>query len=139
MKHYGSSLPKELCWDMSTVEQANNIRLQMHKPVRKGPILRCDMPWEGNYCCYGKIFFDGEKYRFYYRGWNRRDGFGSEPTHGVWCVAFSYDGKTFFRPDLGIFEFNGSKHNNIVMQIDNYCIDNFSIMLDMNPSCPPAE
>lgn len=139
MKHYGTSLPKEVCWDMSFVDSAKGVRVQMHKPERRGPILRCDMPWEGDSCGYGKIFFDGEKYRLYYRGWNYTDCVGSKPHHGVWCVAYSYDGKNFFRPDLGIFEFNGSKHNNIVMQIDNYCIDNFSIMLDENPACPPAE
>lgn len=139
MKHYSSALPKEVCWDMSFVENTDGVRVQMHQPVRRGAILHCDMPWEGECCCYGKIFYDGEKYRFYYRGWGRLDGFGSAPTHGVWCVAFSYDGKNFFRPDLGIFEFKGSKHNNIVMQIDDYCIDNFSIMMDESPNCPPSE
>ncbi len=139
MKHYGPSLQKEVCWDMRIAESANGVRLQMHKPVRKNRILTCDKPWEGNGCCYAKIFYDGEKYRYYYRGRGQADGFGTEPHHGVWCVAYSYDGKTFTRPDLGIFEFAGSKHNNIVMQIDNYCIDNFSIMLDENPACPPAE
>ena len=139
MKHYGPSLPKELCWDMSIVDNAEGVRVQMHHPVRKERIFTCDMPWEGDSCCYGKVFFDGEKYRLYYRGWDYTDSVGSKPRHGVWCVAYSYDGKHFFRPDLGIFEFKGSKHNNIVMQIDNYCIDNFSIMLDENPDCPPAE
>ena len=139
MKHYGQALPKEVCWDMSMVEQADGVRVQMHQPVRRGCILRFNMPWEGENCGYGKIFFDGEKYRFYYRGMGRKNGLASESDHGVWCVAYSYDGKHFTRPDLGIFEFNGSKHNNIVMQIDNYCIDNFSIVLDKNPACPPEE
>ena len=139
MKHYGPSLPKEVCWDMSIAERAEGVRVLMHKPTRRAPILRCDMPWEGSFCGYGKVFFDGEKYRLYYRGLGHKNGFGSEKSHGVWCVAFSYDGKTFFRPDLGIFEFKGSKHNNIVMQIENYAIDNFSIVLDLNPDCPPAE
>ena len=135
MKHYGPSLPKEVCWDMRIAESANGVRLQKHKPVRKAPILTCDMPWEGSGCCYAKIFYDGEKYRFYYRGQNR----GGDVHHSVWCVAYSYDGKNFIRPDLGIFEFEGSKHNNIIMQIDNHCIDNFSITFDENPNCPPDE
>ncbi len=139
MKHYGPSLPKEVCWDMSIVEQADGVRVQMHQPVRRNRILDCNQPWEGSCCCYAKVFHDGEKYRFYYRGMERKDGFGSDFAHGVWCVAYSEDGKTFTRPDLGLFAFNGSTHNNIIMQIENYAIDNFSIVLDENPSCPPEE
>ena len=139
MKHYGTTLKKELFWDMSIAEHTDGMRLLMHRPVRKGTALTCDMPWEGELCNYAKIFHDGEKYRFYYRGSGYTDGFGSANHHSVWCVAYSYDGKSFFRPDLGIFEYEGSTHNNIVMKIDTFHLDNFSITYDANPACPARE
>ncbi len=139
MKHYNPLLKKELFWDMSIAESTDGVRLLMHRPVRKGTALCCDKPWEGELCNYAKIFHDGEKYRFYYRGAGYVDGFGSKSHHSVWCVAYSYDGKNFFRPDLGIFEYEGSIHNNIVMKIDAFHLDNFSITYDVNPACPPEE
>ena len=69
-------------------------------------------------------YFDGEKYCFYYRGSGRKNGIGTERDHGVWCVAYSEDGKNFTRPDLKIFDFRGEVHNNIIMQIPNCNIDN---------------
>ena len=141
MKKYYSGLPKEVFWDMSLAESVNGVKLKMHEPIRKGTVLTCDKPWEGAYCGYGKIVFDGEKYRLYYRGRGSSDGAQRTDIgdHGVWCVAYSYDGKTFTRPDLGIFDFGGDSHNNIVMQLPNYNIDNFSITFDENPNCHPDE
>ena len=139
MKHYSGKFPKEVLWDMSIADTFCGITLRMHEPTRKGTILKCDKAWEGMDCNYAKIFFDGEKYCFYYRGAGRADGTGSPRTHGVWCVAYSNDGKSFTRPELDIFEFGGSKKNNIIMQIPGCCIDNFSITLDENPACPPDE
>ena len=74
MKKYNEKLQKEVLWDMSIADTASNVYLRMHEPVRKGNILSGDEPWEGEHCCYGKIIFDGEKYRLYYRGSGRKDG-----------------------------------------------------------------
>ncbi|MBE6592550.1 MAG: hypothetical protein E7642_00985 [Ruminococcaceae bacterium] len=139
MKRYDKERSKEVFWDMSLAETVSGISLKMHEPVRKGTVLLCDRAWEGEDCNYAKIFFDGEKYCFYYRGSGRKNGLGSERSHGVWCVAYSYDGKTFERPDLELFEFGGNKSNNIIMQIPDCNIDNFSITFDENPACPHEE
>ena len=56
--------------------------------------------------------------------------------HALWCLAVSDDGKTFTKPSLGMFEYNGSKDNNIV-HMEKRTIDNFSVQLDTNPDCPP--
>ena len=129
---------REVLWDMELAESSRGVLLRMHEPVRRGGVLECNEPWEGEHCGYGKIIYDGEKYRFYYRGcgcnagvWKRESG-----EHAVWCVAYSFDGKHFFKPDLGIFEYNGNKHNNIIMKTENNYVDNFSIFLDTNPNCP---
>ena len=139
MKHYDKKLSKEVLWDMSIADTSSGVSLKMHTPTRKGTVLKCSEDWEGDDCNYAKVFFDGEKYCFYYRGCGRKNGIGSERDHGVWCVAYSYDGKSFYRPDLEIFDFRGNTHNNIIMQIPNCNIDNFSITFDENPSCPPQE
>ena len=139
MKKYTSAISKEVLWDMSIAEHSEGITLKMHEPVRKGTVLWCDKSWEGDDCNYAKVFFDGEKYCFYYRGSGRKNGIGTERDHGVWCVAYSEDGKNFTRPDLKIFDFRGEVHNNIIMQIPNCNIDNFSITFDENPNCAPEE
>ena len=132
---------REVLWDMELCDSVSGIRLNMHKPVRKGPVIECNDPWGGEHCGYGKIIFDGEKYRFYYRGcgFNAGPWDNSQGEHAVWCVAYSYDGKHFQKPELGIFEYNGSKNNNIVMMRENNYIDNFSIFVDTNPACPPEK
>ncbi len=141
MKKYSTELSKELLWDLSIAESHSGIYKKMHSPVRKGSILDCTEAWEGEHCCYGQMIFDGEKYRLYYRGSGANDGVWKTQngSHGVWCVAYSYDGKTFEKPDLEIFEYNGSRHNNIIMKWDGEFIDNFSIFLDTNPACPPEK
>lgn len=131
----------QLLWDTELAHSMRGIRLNMHALTRKGPVLECDAPWEGEHSSYGKIIYDGEKYRFYYRGCGGNEGVWKNETgdHGVWCVAYSTDGKTFEKPNLGIYEYNGSRNNNIVMMNDEKYIDNFSIMLDENPRCPADE
>ena len=55
---------------------------------------------------------DGDRYRLWYRGC------GSESVWEDQCTAYaeSGDGAHWERPTLGIFEFNGHRDNNIVLQ-----------------------
>ena len=132
---------RQLLWDMELVDRSEDLSLRMHELTRKGSVLECDKPWEGEHCGYGQIIFDGEKYRLYYRGCGGNDGVWKNENgdHGVWCVAYSYDGKSFERPNIGLFEYNGSRDNNIIMMNapSEKIIDNFAIFLDDNPDCAP--
>ncbi|GIS61898.1 MAG: hypothetical protein CM1200mP2_41230 [Planctomycetaceae bacterium] len=86
-----------------------------------------------------KVFRDGDLYRMYYRGSDviyTKDGF-STPRPEVACYAESPDGIHWTRPDLGLFEFNGSKKNNIIWM--GYGAHNFAPFLDENPDCPADE
>ena len=141
MKIYNEKFPKEVLWDMSIADTAHGVSLKMHEPVRKGAALVGEKAWEGEHCCYGQVIFDGEKYRLYYRGAGGNDGVWqtANGSHSLWCVAYSYDGKTFEKPDLQIYEYNGSYHNNIIMKWGSEYLDNFSIFLDTNPDCPPEK
>ena len=141
MRDNVTTIKKEVMFDMAFAQRSNGVRLNMHQLTRKGSILECDQPWEGEHCGYGQILHDGEKYRLYYRGCGGNDGVWKNENgdHGVWCVAYSYDGKHFERPKLGIYEYNGSRENNIVMMNDpgDRYVDNFAIFMDENPNCAP--
>lgn len=50
------------------------------------------------------------------------------------CVAFSTDGVTWTKPDLGVFERNGTMANNIVL-LDS----GVSVFIDKNPAAPASE
>ncbi|MGN6196484.1 MAG: hypothetical protein ACTHOB_16210 [Ginsengibacter sp.] len=116
--------------------------LQLHHPVPQEIAMVTDEPWEGSFSNYNSIFKDGDIYRMYYRGWNR--GTKGEVTHPmVWCYAESKDGIHWTRPDLGLFEFNGSKHNNIVLATTDFgdfhytLTDNVTVFKDNNPNVSP--
>lgn len=116
--------------------------LQLHHPMPQEMVLLNDEPWEGTYSNYNSIFKDGDIYRMYYRGWNR--GKKGELTHDmVWCYAQSKDGIHWTKPDLGLFEFNGSKHNNIVLDSRDFgafhftLTDNVTVFKDGNPNASP--
>ena len=74
-----------------------------------------DRPWEGNACFTFTIFQDENRYRMYYRGWHFVTGKKLEfPRRQVTCYAESLDGIHWYRPQLGLVEFEGSKRNNIL-------------------------
>ena len=53
------------------------------------------------------------------------------------CYAESRDGIHWVKPELGLFEFQGSKQNNIVWS--GPALDNFTPFKDPNPDCRPGE
>ena len=141
MKKYTKENAREVLWDLTLADKIENINLTMHKPTRKNIALDCNAPWEGEHCSYGCVIYDGEKYRLYYRGLGANGGPWKEEngTHCTWCLAYSDDGKTFYKPNLGIYEFEGSKDNNIFHMETERFLDNFSVQYDENPNCPADE
>ncbi len=129
-----------LCWDTDLMEHESNVRVEMHKPVKKNIALLCDDEWEGVHNGYGSIVRSNDGYRLYYRANNQRHMMDKTLSHGeeVVCVAESRDGIHFYKPNLGKFEYNGTKYNNIVFMREGQ-LDNFSFFFDENPSCPPEK
>ena len=127
-----------LCWDTDLIEESENIVIHKHKPEKRNIALLCDDEWEGVYNGYaGVIKVDGV-YRMYYRACLGKayvnEGY-NEPELTCICVAESFDGIEFRKKNVGLYEFNGSKYNNIVFKRENK-LDNFSVFYDENPTCP---
>ena len=123
---------RELLWDEYLIDTGRTTaELKLHKPQPKEVVIDHNEPWEGDCCCSNCIIPEDGLYRMYYLGENTMDEVGvvrEKPS--VLCCAESTDGKNWIKPKLGIFEFNGSKENNIIRA--GY----FTIFKDTNPNCP---
>jgi hypothetical protein len=132
---------RELFVDDHLIEKIEgDARLELQQPGPQEVSLVTDKPWEGNTCAYYTVFRDkdasGEDIiRMYYRG-SGYDNEARDKTHRlVTCYAESKDGIHWTRPNLGLFEFEGSKENNIVW--DGAGTGSFTPFKDTNPDCPP--
>jgi hypothetical protein len=112
-------------------------KLVVQKPTPREVVLTADAPWEGNTSAYYTVFRDGDKFRMYYRG-SHFDEKTAKATHReVACYAESPDGIHWTKPELGLFEFDGSKRNNIVWDAEGtHC---FTPFLDANPAAKRDE
>lgn len=131
-----------LCWDTARMAEHHGVQVLPHKPEKKDLALICDNEWEGPHNGYGSIVRTGDTVRLYYRADPCRaqlDTKTMSPGRAVICVAESRDGgRTFQKPCVGKYEFNGTKYNNIVYDRGKY-VDNFSVFYDTNPDCPADE
>ena len=128
---------RELFVDDWLIDTKRKVQLELHHPQPQEVVLTFDKPWEGNTCYYYRVFEDDGLFRMYYRGsdfdWDTRKQ--SHPQ--VVCYAESSDGTHWARPDLSLFEFDGSKHNSIVWTGPG--AHNFSPFKDTSPACKPDE
>jgi hypothetical protein len=130
---------RELFVDDLMVDSMKKVTLKMHEPVRREVSITFDKPWEGNGGGYTTVFQDGDKYRMYYHAWQIP---GSDPRHPahplVIACAESLDGIKWTRPNLGLFEYDGSKENNIVLNdIKGTECHDLSPFIDANPKATP--
>ena len=130
---------RELFVDDFMVDSMNNVRLKMHEPVRREVAITFDKPWEGNGGGYTTVFQDGDKYRMYYHAWQIPGSDPQYPGHRlVIACAESLDGINWTRPNLGLFEYDGSKNNNIVLNdIKGTECHDLSPFIDANPNATP--
>lgn len=129
---------RELLVDDAFVEKfSGKAELRLHEPTPREIVYRCDAAWEGGLSGYVTVFQDGPLYRMYLRGTEVEiiNNDLSESVHPhVMTYSESRDGIHWTKPDLGLFDFQGSKKNNIVwMQVGMH---NFAPFLDTNPNCP---
>lgn len=124
----------EMFVDRALIERMDaGATLAIHPPIKREVVLTLDQPWESNSSAYYTVLRDGAKIRLYYRGVTTDDASDRQTT----CMAESNDGIHFTRPNLGLYEWNGSKANNIVFMGPESAA--FAPFLDTNPDARAEE
>lgn len=133
--HIGSR--RELFVDRFLLETLKGTELRLQVPRDEGIALKFDAPWEGGFSGYVSVVKIGDKLRAYYRGKPiaNKDGSDDEST----CCAESADGVHWTRPDVGIYEANGTKKNNIVLMKASQATHNFAPFYDEHAGVPADE
>ncbi|MEW6157433.1 MAG: hypothetical protein AB1813_08380 [Verrucomicrobiota bacterium] len=128
---------RELFVDHYLIHEIKGATLKLHEPRHAGIVLKFDRPWEGIHAGYVTVLKDDARFRMYYRGLpaSGKDGTESECT----CYAESDDGIVWRKPELGLFELNGTKANNVILHGQAPASHNFSPFIDARPGVPPAE
>ncbi|MBN1343402.1 MAG: hypothetical protein JXQ73_12015 [Phycisphaerae bacterium] len=111
--------------------------LLLHHPTPREIVINHDAPWEGSGGGYHAIFRDGDIVRMYYHAWQITVAHKklTEP-HPIYTgYAESKDGIHWTKPNLGLFEINGTKNNNIVWIKES--AHDFTPFKDANPNCAP--
>ncbi len=119
------------------IDEMNGAELRLHHPKREGVALKFDKPWEGGLCGYVTVIHDNETYRMYYRG--LPVVYSDDDAREVTCYAESPNGIDWTKPDLGIYEIDGTRDNNIILINAGSVTHNFSPFLDTRPGVPESE
>jgi hypothetical protein len=124
----------EMLVDHYLIDEMKEVRIEVARPRDEGEVLRFDQPWEGPFCGYCTVMHVDGQYRVYYRGLPtaRSDGSPREST----CVAFSEDGIHWAKPELGLYEVDGTRDNNVVLFESAPITHNFSPLVDERPGVP---
>ena len=116
-------------------ELSGSAERKLQLPTPGDVVLTTDQPWEGNTSGYFTLFQDGDLYRMIYRGWHHDEKTMKEIHDEVTCYAESKDGIHWVKPELGLYEWEGSKANNIIMT--GLPSHNFTAFKDTNPNAKP--
>jgi hypothetical protein len=128
---------RELFVDHFLIEKMTNAEIQMHKPRNEPKVLFFDHPWEGNFSGYCTVIKDGDIFRAYYRG--IREAGNDASDNEVTCYAESKDGINWVKPELGIYEIDGTRKNNVILAHVAPATHNFSPFVDKNPAVKPEQ
>jgi len=118
----------ELFTDNYLINKLDNVTLKLHNPIDKGSVLKFDKTWEGPFSAYCTIIKDDDLFRLYYRGVPSAGKDGRKEEHT--CYAESKDGINWTKPNLKLYEINGTLNNNIVLSNAVPVTHNFSPFLD---------
>lgn len=124
------------------------VRLTVQPARQTEPFLRAERPWEMGFMNYMQVLYDEGRFRLWYSAapdWETVQSMkiapgGSGGYPDFTCYAESDDGFEWRRPNLGMYEFQGSKENNIICEAGVMNPDGWHIhMLFKDPSAPPEE
>lgn len=124
---------REMFVDDYLIESLEGAALRLAHPERREVVFVGDAPWEDTTCGALSLVQTAESVRFYYRAAipDMKD-----ESVAIIAMAESKDGGVSFqRPDLGLVEFKGSRHNNILWHGGTPGVP--VSFLDTKPGCPP--
>lgn len=119
---------RELFVDDWLIESLDGVTLKLHSARPENIAVPLDQPWAGPTTGFTSVFQDGDVYRCYYS----TDFSGQRPDYTSY--AESKDGIHWTLPKLGLFEFEGSKENNIIWSGKG--MYDFNAFRDDNPAAP---
>jgi len=124
----------QLFIDDTWIEDSVRIQRVFHQPKKMPhPILAPDRSYEEGCVAYGTILLRNNRFHLWYITWSRNSRLKV-------CYAVSEDGLNFTKPDLGIYEFEGSKKNNICLMLaETASIDNISVIEDTDDADWPLK
>ncbi|HOJ39542.1 MAG TPA: HEAT repeat domain-containing protein, partial [bacterium] len=111
---------KQLLVDDLVIEDIGSARRVLHKFKKdpRNPVLEQEFPWElqGTCCFLTTVHYDPESrlFSFWYTSFGRLAREGEAVRSRAQCLAYSTDGLHWVRPNIGLYEFQGSKKNNLV-------------------------
>lgn len=100
---------RHLFIDNELIAKSNDITFTVNPPVKAGRIFKADRLWEAKSASGYATVLDNEECRLYY-------GSTDSKKRKFLCLATSKDGIKWEKPNLGIFNYNGSKRNNILFE-----------------------
>ena len=68
---------RELFVDRALIEELDGVRMELATPRDEGAVFRFDRPWEGPFCGYATVIWDGRRFLLYYRGLPKAGGDGT--------------------------------------------------------------
>ena len=101
---------KQLFLDDFVVQELSRLGRTMHRPRKRGPVLKADIPSDGEYIATVSApmwIADQGVYRFVY------EARYEDERKSRYAWATSTDGIHWEKPSLGLVEFEGSKQNNL--------------------------
>jgi hypothetical protein len=108
---------RRLFLDAMVLEEQKGLTRKFHAATKYegNPVVPRDKPWEGwGPYMYGTVMWDEGKLKMWYE--NIGGGYDGKLGHHI-CYAESADGIHWEKPELGIFEYAGSKKNNIIANL----------------------
>ncbi|MBQ3454142.1 MAG: hypothetical protein IJG25_04680, partial [Thermoguttaceae bacterium] len=131
---------RELFCDETMIASMSDCQILVHQPVPQEIAITCDKPWEGNGCgCWTILYDDQAKiYRAYAHAWAINNGV--HEGHRLVIVTYeSQDGIHWTRPNLGLYEWEGSNQNNIILYetASHAEFTDLSPFIDTSPNATP--
>ena len=108
---HGIGSRKQLFMDARFVAESEGVEWAVNPPLSREVVLEPAKPWERYRVFFSSVVDRGDGYQLYYTDM-AFDEAGRATTN--LCLAISDDGQHWERPELGLFEFRGSRANNIV-------------------------